>query len=175
MAQIYGKMYNRNSRWAKGASIYVNDIQIVNGDGVIVAPVSIPGSLAVAGTLSSTGNFSVNGNFTVAAASGNTVIAGTLHVTGVSTLAGVSMTDATNVVLGTTTGTKFGTSTTQKIGFYNATPVVQPATTGTTTGFTAGSGTAVNDDSTFTGGTGATAYRISDMVLAMKNLGILAA
>lgn len=35
-----------------------------------------------------------------------------------------------NVVLGTTTGTKFGTATTQKIGFFNATPIVQvPATT----------------------------------------------
>jgi hypothetical protein len=31
-----------------------------------------------------------------------------------------------NIVVGTTTGTKFGTATTQKIGFFNATPVVQP-------------------------------------------------
>jgi len=33
--------------------------------------------------------------------------------------------DAFNLVFGTTTGTKIGTGTTQKIGFYNATPVVQ--------------------------------------------------
>jgi hypothetical protein len=65
--------------------------------------------------------------------------------------------------------------TVAKIGHYGATPVVQPATTGTTTGFTAGAGTAVRDDSTFTGGTGATAYRISDVVLALKQLGLLAA
>jgi len=64
---------------------------------------------------------------------------------------------------------------TQKLGVFGATPVVQPATTGTATGFTAGSGTAVNDDSTFTGGTGSKAYRISDIVLALKQLGILAA
>lgn len=32
---------------------------------------------------------------------------------------------ALNVVLDTTTGTKIGTSTSQKLGFYNATPVVQ--------------------------------------------------
>jgi len=32
-----------------------------------------------------------------------------------------------DIVLGTTTGTKIGTATTQKIGFWNATPVVQPA------------------------------------------------
>jgi hypothetical protein len=35
--------------------------------------------------------------------------------------------DGVNLVLGTTTGTKLGTGVTQKLGFYNATPVVQPA------------------------------------------------
>lgn len=34
--------------------------------------------------------------------------------------------DAGNIQVGTTTGTKIGTATTQKIGFFNATPVVQP-------------------------------------------------
>jgi hypothetical protein len=34
--------------------------------------------------------------------------------------------DAGDITVGTTTGTKIGTATTQKIGFYNATPVVQP-------------------------------------------------
>ena len=33
--------------------------------------------------------------------------------------------DAENVVLGTTTGSKIGTATNQKLGFYNATPVTQ--------------------------------------------------
>ena len=32
-----------------------------------------------------------------------------------------------NIKLGTSTGTKIGTATTQKLAFYNATPVVQPA------------------------------------------------
>lgn len=31
-----------------------------------------------------------------------------------------------NIVLGTTTGTKLGTAATQKLGFWGATPVVQP-------------------------------------------------
>ena len=35
--------------------------------------------------------------------------------------------DAGNITVGTTAGTKIGTATTQKIGFYNKTPVVQPA------------------------------------------------
>ncbi len=60
------------------------------------------------------------------------------------------------------------------IGFSKA-PVAIQNTTGTTTGFTAGGGTTATDASTFTGGTGATAYRISDIVLALKNYGLLAA
>ena len=60
-------------------------------------------------------------------------------------------------------------------GFFGATPVAQPSTTGTTTGFTSGSGTAVLDDSTFTGDTGSTAYTIGDVVKALKDLGLLAA
>jgi hypothetical protein len=35
--------------------------------------------------------------------------------------------DAANIVANTTTGTKIGTATTQKLAFYNATPIVQGA------------------------------------------------
>lgn len=45
-------------------------------------------------------------------------------------LAGGTMDDGANVALGSTTGTKIGTATTEKLGFFNATPVVrqsQPA------------------------------------------------
>jgi hypothetical protein len=90
------------------------------------------------------------------------------------TLSGVTIADATNIILNTTTGTKIGTATGQKLGFYNATPVIQQATTGTTTGFTAGSGTAAKDDSTFTGNVGSAAYTIGDIVRALKNLGLMA-
>jgi hypothetical protein len=34
--------------------------------------------------------------------------------------------EANDIAVGTTTGTKIGTATTQKLGFYDATPVVQP-------------------------------------------------
>ena len=54
-----------------------------------------------------TGNITINGNVT---------IAGT-----------VSLPDASNIQTGTGTGTKIGTATTQKIGFYNTSPVVQPS------------------------------------------------
>lgn len=79
-----------------------------------------------------------------------------------------------NVVISSVTGTKFGTATTQKLAFYNATPIVQPSTTGTTVGFTAGAGTNVTDASTFTGNVGSTAYRVSDIVKALKDLGLIA-
>lgn len=69
----------------------------------------------------------------------------------------------------------FSSPTDSTLGFFGATPVAQPDTTGTTTGFTAGSGTAVLDDSTFTGDTGSTAYTIGDVVKALKDLGLLAA
>jgi hypothetical protein len=90
------------------------------------------------------------------------------------TFAGLTIADAGNVVLATGTGTKIGTATGQKLGFYNAAPVIQQATTGTTTGFTAGSGTAAKDDSTFTGNVGSAAYTIGDIVRALKNLGLMA-
>lgn len=60
------------------------------------------------------------------------------------------------------------------IGLYGATPIAQYSTTGTTTGFTAGAGTAVKDDSTFTGNTGTKAYTIGDIVRALKLIGALA-
>lgn len=92
------------------------------------------------------------------------------------TLAGhVTMGDAKNVILNATTGTKIGTATSQKLGFWNATPVVQYSTTGTVTGFTAGSGTASKDDSTYTGNSGTKAYTVGDIVLALKTAGIMAA
>ena len=38
---------------------------------------------------------------------------------------GITIADGKNIVLGTTTGTKIGTAAAQKLGFWNATPVVQ--------------------------------------------------
>lgn len=40
---------------------------------------------------------------------------------------GIEMDDGANIALNTTTGTKIGTATNQKLGFWNATPVTQPA------------------------------------------------
>lgn len=39
----------------------------------------------------------------------------------------VTIKDGINLILGSTNGTKIGTATTQKLGFFNATPIVQPS------------------------------------------------
>jgi len=131
------------------------------------------------GATSNTGvNLTLSGRLSAATlgAADETLAATIASSTGVITVnAGLTFADAKNIVVNATTGTKIGTATTQKLGFYNATPVVQPATTGTTTGFTAGSGTTAKSDSTYTGNTGTAAYTVGDIVLALKNLGFLAA
>jgi hypothetical protein len=73
-----------------------------------------------------------------------------------------------NLIFGTTTGTKLGTSTSQKIGFWNTTPAIQPTTSITGASITANSGTTVNDASTFAG------YTIGQVVAALRTIGILA-
>lgn len=87
----------------------------------------------------------------------------------------MTLLDAYNIVVGTTTGTKIGTATTQKLSFYNSTPIIQPQATGVTTaGYTANaSANAVFAESTFTGNSGATAYTISDIVANLKAIGLL--
>ena len=47
------------------------------------------------------------------------------------------------------------------------------STTGTTSGYTAGTGTTVTVDGKTTGGTGTTAYTLGDLVLALKEQGVL--
>ena len=82
--------------------------------------------------------------------------------------------DALDIALGTGTGTKLGTSALQKFGAYGVTPIVQPGATGAT-GHAAVGGATVQVNDTFTGGVGATAYTLGDIVAALKNLGWIAA
>ena len=80
----------------------------------------------------------------------------------------VTIADGYNLASGTTTGSKLGTATSQKLGVWNATPIVQPTTGVAAATFTANSGTAVNDASTFDG------YTIGQVVKALRNIGWLA-
>ncbi len=54
----------------------------------------------------------------------STVVSSSLTSLGV--LNGLSIADANNIIFGTSIGTKIGTSTSQKISFYNSTPIIQP-------------------------------------------------
>ena len=75
---------------------------------------------------------------------------------------------------GNASGIVVGENTTQTLGFYGATGVTQFATTGNIAGFAAGAGTASKSDSVWTGGVGATAYTVGDLVSALKQLGLIA-
>lgn len=73
-------------------------------------------------------------------------------------------------------GTQLGQNPQDDLGFFGATPVVQPTapTVHNTTGGAAGASPAVFRDTTFTGGVGTTAYTVGDIVTALKALGLLA-
>lgn len=80
----------------------------------------------------------------------------------------ISHNDAVDLIFGTTTGTKIGTATTQKIGFWNTTPIVQPTTAIAASTFAANTSGIVDDTATFDG------YTIGQITKALRNLGILA-
>jgi hypothetical protein len=104
------------------------------------------------------------------------VNSGTLAVTGATTLTGlltanggITLGDAQDIAFNTTTGTKIGAATTQKLSFWNATPVVQPTTAvASATVAHTGGGTNIKTDDTFDG------YTIAQVVKALRNAGLLA-
>ena len=97
----------------------------------------------------------------------NTVTIGNSSVTDVYVNGNIVIQDK-NIVLSDSTGTKIGTTTTQKLAFYGDTPIVQPSTAVASATATHGSGQAVKDDSTFGG------YTIGQIVTALQTLGLLA-
>lgn len=80
----------------------------------------------------------------------------------------LTVTDATNIVVGSTTGTKIGTATSQKLSVWNATPIVQPTTAVAAATFVANTSGIVDDSATFDG------YTIGQVVKALRNIGLLA-
>lgn len=75
--------------------------------------------------------------------------------------AGLTLADGLNLVTGTATGMKIGTGATQKLAFWNATPIVQPAAitqTYSTASRTHAALTSATLDATLVAGTANTAY-----------------
>jgi hypothetical protein len=107
---------------------------------------------------------------------GNALFGGTLAVTGASTLTGlltanggITLGNAQNIAFNTTTGTKIGATTSQKLSFWNATPIVQPTTAvASATVASPGGGVNLKTDDTFDG------YTIAQVVKALRNAGLLA-
>lgn len=107
---------------------------------------------------------------TVPITSGNVVFGG-----------GITLADAGDIVVNATTGTKIGTATSQKIGFYNTTPVVQRAdmsalidsTTGTP-GLTLGDVGVVFSQSAINNNFSSVLTQINKVRTALRDLGLMA-
>ncbi len=82
--------------------------------------------------------------------------------------AAMTFTDAYNVIFGTTTGTKIGTATSQKLALWNKTPDVQPTNAITAAAFVANTSLIANDTATFGG------YTIGQIAAALIRIGALA-
>jgi hypothetical protein len=80
----------------------------------------------------------------------------------------IALADSASIQAGTTTGLKIGTATSQKLGFWGATPIVQPTTAGAAATFVSNTSLIFNDTATFDG------YTIGQVVKALRNAGILA-
>lgn len=108
-ASAGGVSFTVQSGWAKSGSTNLN------GGDLILAP----------GKATGTGTGSVQIQAVGGAGSGNTDSSPTTVATWGKT--STTFADPYDIVLGTTTGTKIGTSSTQKLGFFGVTPVVQQA------------------------------------------------
>lgn len=90
--------------------------------------------------------------------------------------ADTTLSDGVDLILNTTTGTKIGTATSQKLGFWNVTPVIQPSGTGELIGFTGNGATNANAvNFAANGNSGTASYTLGDVVKALKAVGVLAA
>lgn len=81
---------------------------------------------------------------------------------------GLTLSNNYNIAVGTTNGTKIATATAQKLGFWNATPIVQPVTGGTAATLVSNAGTTLTSTDTFDG------YTLAQVVKALRNMGLLA-
>lgn len=80
----------------------------------------------------------------------------------------VTIADTINLVFNTSTGTKIGTGTTQKLAFWNTAPIAQPTTGVAAATFVANTSGIVDDSATFDG------YTLGQVVKALRLAGLLA-
>lgn len=75
---------------------------------------------------------------------------------------------AKNISTDTTTGMKIATATNQKLGFFNAAPIIQPTTSITAGTLVSVGGTPISSNDTFGG------YTLGQMAAILRNLGLAA-
>jgi hypothetical protein len=146
LVQLNGKPAKPNAT----TNIVGGNIQVVGGQGASSSAGAANG-----------GNIQLDGGQSFGTGVDGDVVVG-------NTRGNLRMADGRNVVLNTTVGTKIGTATSQKLGFWNAAPIVQPTTAVSAASVVANSGTAINDASTFDG------YTLAQVVRALRNAGLLA-
>ena len=102
--------------------------------------------------------------YTTAAAAtiGTLKTALTLDTTGLLTFA-----DAVNMAFNGTTGTKIGTSSSQKLAFWGNSPTIRPAVGGASASYTNNGGTALTETDTWDG------YTLGQIVSAIRLIGLL--
>ena len=145
---------------------------VVDSDGDLDIEVSLGSSSFSA--LSSSGDLNVDGDSTLA---GNLTFDGSSAqtITGPTAASFTISAGAVDQTLGISVPTYGNIIEIEgpNMAFFQSTPTGQPSSTGETSGVTAGAGTNITDEATFTGGVGSTAYTISDIVKHLKNLGLL--
>jgi hypothetical protein len=141
----------------------------VGGVAVIETELVVGGPATVAGDFEATSNALVIGNLTVGGGLGTD---GAVTVGNGIDLNGGMVVNSGDFAFTDGAGSRLGTSPTEKLALWGATPRVQPTSQGVVAGFTAGVGDAVLVDSTSTGGIGTTAYTYGDIVKMLKQAGI---
>ena len=170
-----GEAESRIDNWFLNGVVYAAPYStVINGCGgsgtnIAGASVSIAGGKstgsAAGGSLIFKTSTTLGSGTTLQTLATRLTISGGAVTTGAST---ATWADALNFVFGSTTGTKIATATTQKIGFWNATPIVQPTTAVAAAVVVSGAGGNIKHDDTFDG------YTVEQVVRALRNLGILA-
>lgn len=103
-----------------------NNLTIQSGGATSGATNKVAGNLVLK-TGISTGSGTANIQLQVTQSTAGSTSDNAFTTVGTFAIANLTVADPYDIVLGTTTGTKIGTATSQKLGFFNATPVVQEA------------------------------------------------
>lgn len=118
--KVYRKQGGEELVVASGGAITIETGGTItyNGDDLIAEIAALSG-------LDSTELGYLNGVTAGAVTASKAIVVGVSSEIG--SLGTVTLADAANIVANTTTGTKIGTAVGQKLGFWNATPIVQPS------------------------------------------------